>query len=374
VIQSSDIDAGGVENVATAAGLDPAGDPVDGTSDAGTDPTGAPVPNPEATETPSPLGINPNDPGNPSDDPTTLVLEQYVLLEAKVLLQGALNVLPDTYDFTTIMRDDLRVRGFIPVVEPYTALANFTHVNGGGGETVADPGTVFADYGNDSIVDWVFLELRDPADPLNVVATRAALVQRDGDIVDVDGVSPVVFGSSVAASYYVSVNHRNHLGTMIEVPIPLTAAGTVVDFTDIDIVLWDQATGQNYNGVEQFEILDGADLPTGKQALWAGDVAPAPVADLNRGTVGAVIFSGEFNDVDPVFNEIDSAPGNAFFRNKAYIYVGYHQGDANLNGETIFSGENNDVDLIFNNVDQHPRNSFFHNKAFRILEQIPTGP
>ncbi|MDV7398966.1 hypothetical protein RZS08_46590, partial [Arthrospira platensis SPKY1] len=41
-------------------------------SDAGTDPNQNPIGDPENTETPNPLGENPNDPNDPTDDPTSL--------------------------------------------------------------------------------------------------------------------------------------------------------------------------------------------------------------------------------------------------------------------------------------------------------------
>ena len=79
VITSADVSAGGVENIATATGtpINPdgsTGTPVTDLSDAGTTPDGSPVVNPETVETPNPLGQNPNDPANPTDDPTTVAL------------------------------------------------------------------------------------------------------------------------------------------------------------------------------------------------------------------------------------------------------------------------------------------------------------
>ena len=52
--------------------------------------------------------------------------------------------------------------------------------------------SVTAVTGSDAIVDWVFVELRN-ASGNTVVDSRAALLQRDGDVVDVDGVSPLRF-------------------------------------------------------------------------------------------------------------------------------------------------------------------------------------
>ncbi|MBK8192336.1 MAG: cadherin-like domain-containing protein [Lewinellaceae bacterium] len=268
-----------------------------------------------------------------------------VRLQLKVFLQGALYNSPDT----TLMRDDLRAGGHIPLLEPYSALPEFVHLNGGGGEFVSDSAEVFGDHGANSIVDWVFVELRDSANPALVVSTRAGLLQRDGDVVDVDGVSALVFEGSTTAFFHVAARHRNHLGSMTANPFPLSATGTFVDLSDQAIDLWDDGT--NLDGYEQVTVW-------GKYALWAGNVDP------NDET----IFAGQFNDKDPLFNAIDQAAGN-IFRSQSYQLSGYHLGDVNLSGKAIFSGQTNDVDPIFNNVDGHPRN-IFKSQSFSIRQQL----
>ncbi|MBK8192338.1 MAG: tandem-95 repeat protein [Lewinellaceae bacterium] len=238
-----------------------------------------------------------------------------VRLLARVLLTGGLFDSPDT-----LMIDSLRVRGYIPLTEPYTAIATFTHVNSGGSEMVTDSATVFAASGSNSIVDWVFLELRSALDSAQVVSTRSALVQRDGDVVDIDGVSPVVFENTFPASYFVSVRHRNHLGAMTEQEIALTNVGTVLDFTNLATALWND--NPNLNGYEQNTLY-------GKFALWP--------CNVNADT--ATVFAGQFNDKDPIFNEVDSAPGNSLLHSQSYNFFGYHQGDVNLDGRAIFAGQ-----------------------------------
>ncbi|WP_367390402.1 beta strand repeat-containing protein [Lewinella sp. LCG006] len=318
VITQADIDAGGVTNQALATGTDPNGDPVTDLSD---------------------------DNDNFEDDPTVTILipEPLVKLLPRVMLQGALLGSPDN-----LMRDDLRQDGVIPTTEPYTALG-FTHVNGGG-ETISNPGVVFADYGANSIVDWVFVELRSAVDPTEVVDTRSGLVQRDGDIVEVDGVSPLCFTQSSLGSYYVAVRHRNHLGTMSADPIAMSPTATVVDFVNLATELWENTPA--FDGLEQITV-------NGQYALWAGNT------NANR----SVIYAGQANDKDPIFNEIDQATAN-FLRLQTFILPGYNLGDVNLSGETIFAGQNNDVDPIFNNVDGHPRN-FIRLQTFVIPEQLP---
>jgi len=267
----------------------------------------------------------------------------YVRLSPRMLLQGALMDVPGP-----LMGDNLRSENKLPLTEPYSSQPAFTHVNGGGGET-ATSGVIFTDNGDNSVVDWVFVELRNPLDPTEVVATRAGLLQRDGDVVDVDGLSPLLFASTLAGSYYVAVRHRNHLGAMTEAPIALSTMGTVVDFTQTTIALWDDGTG--FNGFEQATI-------GGRYALWAGNT------NQNQSTV----YSGQVNDKSPIFNKIDTAPGNSL-RLQSYVFNGYHPEDVNLSGEAIYSGQNNDPNYIFNIVDSHPRN-LLRLQSFVAKEQL----
>ncbi|HMC98166.1 MAG TPA: delta-60 repeat domain-containing protein, partial [Flavobacteriales bacterium] len=96
----------------------------------------------------------------------------------KALLDGP-------YSSTTgLMGDALRVAGLVPLSEPYTALGY--SFNGGGGESTTAP--VLAVTGNNAIVDWVVIELRSNTAPATVLASRSALLQRDGDVVGMDGI------------------------------------------------------------------------------------------------------------------------------------------------------------------------------------------
>lgn len=91
-------------------------------------------------------------------------------------------------------------------------------------------GSVFTVTGSEAIVDWVLIELRDSVDRTIIIESRSALLQRDGDVVDVDGSSGVSFTSS-AGNYYVLVNHRNHLGILSANPIAVSGT-TAVDLSD----------------------------------------------------------------------------------------------------------------------------------------------
>jgi len=277
-------------------------------------------------------------------DTVIVVVEQptqEVLVASRVFLQG-----PYTGGG---MNDNLRNAGYLPLEEPYSAynpiagIFKFVHFGGGGGE-VTTP-AVLAETGPDAIVDWVFLELRDANDNKHIIATRSALIQRDGDIVDVDGFSPVSFPVP-ADDYYLVVRHRNHLGIMTAEPLALSALVTSVDFTDPTTPTW----GNNAQ----------KDMGDGFMAMWGGDVN----AD------GHIAFQGGNNDPDAIFFQVLLAPGNAGF-DQNFIVDGYSHGDANMDGQVIYQGSNNDVDfMIFFNVLGHPDNpGFIINKV--ISEKLP---
>lgn len=134
-----------------------------------------------------------------------------ILVRTKVSLQGAFE------GSNNLMRNDLRSK--LPLTEPFSALG-FQHVNGGGGETIGNP-MILAGTGSNAIVDWVFVELREGGSSSILLATRSALVQRDGDVVEIDGVSPLEFPET-PDDYHISVKARNHLGVMTDLPVSLS--------------------------------------------------------------------------------------------------------------------------------------------------------
>ena len=104
-------------------------------------------------------------------------------LSLKVMLQGA-------YSANNDMRDDLRAQDLLQPGEPYAALG-YNHVSSGGGESIAN--SILETTTADAPVDWVFVELRAANNSATVIAARSALLQKDGDIVDLDGLSPLSF-------------------------------------------------------------------------------------------------------------------------------------------------------------------------------------
>jgi len=213
------------------------------------------------------------------------------------------------------MNDDLRSLGLIPTTEPYSALGYF--FVGGGGEVVQS--SVFnSGGGGNRIVDWVVVELRDAGDPTVVVSSRCALIQRDGDVVDLDGSSPVSMVADPAA-YNVALRHRNHLGAMTANAYPLSTAPMSIDLT--------MATTTTYGTGARTEV--GASW-----ALWAGDV------DFD----GQLKYTGALNDRDPILFRI----GGTVATN--VVNGIYSSEDVDLDGRVMYTGAGNDRDPILFNI------------------------
>jgi hypothetical protein len=88
-------------------------------------------------------------------------------------------------------------------------------------------------------MDWLFVELRTGISGMtNVAYTKAALLQRDGDIVAMDGVSPVQFVGAPSGNYYVALRHRNNLGFRTTHTLPLSRTPTTLNFTNNSIPVY----------------------------------------------------------------------------------------------------------------------------------------
>ena len=212
-----------------------------------------------------------------------------------------------------IMDDGLGANALIPIQEPYTALG-FTHVGGGDEATTV---SVLGVVGNDAIVDWVFLELRDKSDNTNVLATRSALLQRDGDIVDVDGTSAVGF-TAPSDDYFVSVQHRNHLAILSFSTVALSGTAVAVNFRD--------GSTATFGTEAQFN-------DAGTLMLWAGDVFDDNVLK----------YIGSDNDRDKILVEMGGSVPTA-------TTTGYKLEDVNMDGTVKYIGSANDRDIILVNV------------------------
>lgn len=258
---------------------------------------------------------------------TVYGMDKFVYVKAKAFLQGPFN------STTGVMSDALRTpTNLIPLSDPYrTAPYNtaFTHVNNAGAETAL--ATVFADQPStdNNIVDWVFLELRNSTvSPGNtVLQTRSALLTRSGNIVDIDGVSPVTFNNTANGNYTVAIRHRNHLGISADPGTNLYAAGeakgtaATLDFsTATDAQLFGTAAAFTTGG--------------GKNLLWGGNARANSVVN----------FINLNNDKDFILIQ---APNNGLGNSAGTTLSNvYSPSDLNMNRNVRYINAANDKDFL----------------------------
>lgn len=285
---------------------------------------------------------DPNTDGNPADaedsddDGVVNYLdsndEPSVDVSMRVYLQGPYSAA------TGVMANALHSSGYLLKKQPYgelitsfgyTDVAGIPPFNYKGTEEIGSSQWALADH--NAPVDWVLLELRDAVDPTKRVAAKAALVQRDGDVVkSTDGSANLVFRGVAAGSYYVVVRHRNHVGVMTDKPLNLTDTATVIDFTKPSFPVY----GENQRYIE-----------AGVAQLWAGD------ANNSNSVVGA----GPGSDSNVMLGALLVAPENTMVTTH-FKMKGYYATDFNLDGVTVFSGPSNDLNILLGNIMVAPGN------------------
>lgn len=171
----------------------------------------------------------------------------------RMMLEGAYN------EDQELMTDMLRVGGHLTLQDPY------------GLGAAVDP-LMFDITGESAIVDWVKIEIRDDANPDQFIAEKACLLQRNGEVVDVDGSKDLTFTNVPREDYYIVVGHRNHLYLATATALDLSEP-RLVDFSDLTI----QVFGANGAGKEinNMRMLisgdangDGAVNATDKNLHW----------------------------------------------------------------------------------------------------------
>lgn len=190
------------------------------------------------------------------------------------------------------MQTGLNAGNLLPLNQPF----NNAPWNYSGAESAADI--------PDGIVDWVLVELRSDTTAVSVVASRAAWLQSNGSVLDIDGVTPLTFDVP-HDNYYVVVHHRNHLSIMSATALPLNEASPLYDFTTAQ----SQAYGAN----------PMKELEPGVFGMYAGDAdADGSIGAADRdsawrvqnGTEWEYGKSGDFN----LDGGIDASDLNLYWR------------------------------------------------------------
>ncbi len=274
-----------------------------------------------------------------------IAISNLITIQLKAMLAGPY------ISSTGLMQDSLRILNYLPLTEPYSTspyATVFDHVNGGGGETTTP--AVLSVAGNDAIVDWVFVQLRNKLDSTQVLATRSALIQCDGDIVDIDGISPLSFTTLAIDDYFISLKHRNHLGIMTRNKINLTNATPPIDFTITGAGAVPLLTYAGKAG-NATPLTGATAIVNGMRMLYGGNCNIAINGKANR-----FISYGSFNSSDR--NALLIATQNGFTPT-----VGYSVFDCDLNGSTRFNGINPDRFVI--------TNSTLNTNSIIVNEQTP---
>lgn len=242
-------------------------------------------------------------------------------LEIKAMLGAAYNA------DTGLMNDSLRVAGLLPVKEPYTGMGYHftTGLPAQAGEQAVADESVFAVEGENAIVDWVVVEIRARRSGTPVIYSRSALIQADGDIVDVDGVSNITVPIS-GFDHYIALRHRNHLAVMTARPLNLKNG---YDFTTMPVY-----------GKEGVKVVSDV------QTLWPG----------NANFDGNVSYMGAKNDNEAVGAVVG-------MENPNNVVSGYFGADTNMDGIVKYTGTMNDRDFILVNLNGSP--------TFVRFEQMP---
>lgn len=148
-----------------------------------------------------------------------------------------------TYDpVTNKMSTQLNQRSLLPMAQPY----NNPPWNYVGTETVSS----FPPQA----VDWVKVSFRTNPSKASEVLATAAILQEDGCLVFPD---PDFFPENLGLSFYVVVEHRNHIGVMSPTSININQGMLTYDFRDTD----------SYSVGGQGQKL----VNTGTWAMFAGD-------------------------------------------------------------------------------------------------------
>jgi hypothetical protein len=255
--------------------------------------------------------------------PITVVVLPRVQLAARVMLDGAfVDPTPTVDNGDGRMRDDLRALGQLPLQQPYCSSAFSASTLAYCGTEATTAAVLSVSDPDNAIVDWMLLELRSSgtAGLPTTLHRRACLVQRDGDVVAEDGVSPVSFVGVMPGSFHVVALHRNHLGCMTLDPLTFSASSpSAVDFSSPSLATYGVASRKGYDYY---------------RCLWGGNARPD---DRLR-------YTGTANDRDPALIAVGGSSPTAILSNV------YRLEDSNMDGFVKYTGAGNDREGLLINV------------------------
>ncbi|MCF8368642.1 MAG: hypothetical protein K9G76_06335 [Bacteroidales bacterium] len=150
------------------------------------------------------------------------------------------------------MSTGLNLAGEIPLSQPFNVAPwNYT-----GSESVVS-------VPNANVVDWILLEVRDAIDANSatggtILDRQAAFIMNTGNIVGIDGSSPLRFEENITNQLFAVVWHHNHLSVMSANALSGNAGSYTYNFTT--------GSGQAFGGVAAHK-----EISTGVWGMVGGD-------------------------------------------------------------------------------------------------------
>ncbi|MBN1337800.1 MAG: choice-of-anchor D domain-containing protein [Bacteroidales bacterium] len=231
--------------------------------------------------------INNNDPNDPLITvPVTLTISTGYELSLKVMLEGPFE--------SGEMGAYLCLMPEFSMVQPF----NTSPWNYSGIESI----TVMP---NPDIVDWVLVELRDADVAANATGAatvwqQAGFVLKNGSIVSIDGVSPMMFNVQVNQNLFAVVCQRNHLDIMSGSPLTQSGSLYSYDFTTGLGQVYGGALGHKQLAPGVWGMVGGDGLPDGqvgnsdKVDVWV------PQSGSSGYLFGDFSMDGQVNNLDKV--------------------------------------------------------------------------
>ncbi|MEZ5084382.1 MAG: S8 family serine peptidase [Bacteroidales bacterium] len=149
---------------------------------------------------------------------------------------------------------------------------------------------------NPYIADWILVQLRDAptaasAIPATAFFTQAAFITNTGQIVDLDGVSPLTFTGTIANNLYAVVWTRNHLGVISAYPLVEVAGLFSYNFST--------GSGQALGGTNAQKLLSGSPVIWG---MMSGDANGTGLVAIGDKTNVWNLQTGEFGYLESDYN------------------------------------------------------------------------
>ena len=135
-----------------------------------------------------------------------------ISVQTKIFLQAAYNTTSNE------MNTHLAENNILSLTQPF-AVAPYNYL----GTELLDANAIFLP----NVVDWILLEVRD-AGGANIVAQQAAVLLKNGNVVNINGDLPSFQNLNASESYRLLVRHRNHLDVISANAI--SVANNVLDY------------------------------------------------------------------------------------------------------------------------------------------------